>query len=218
MDTTWICTMRVVADPHPTILTFHNNVILHHHSHSITTFIPQSREYHPPIIRSFIFFSLFFAIVGCTLDISISLSSFYLSPLSLSLFFPFSISNMRQGVLAYHDSSLPQALLDLFPNIGIDRSKFATQQGIVKLLCLIILIIINTKNYVAWMNSTNRRQFFIDYAKDHHFDAFNPDNWYIQPRQQIMASKVQIDYNDYNNWLLMSLIIGCKDNTQVSQT
>jgi hypothetical protein len=37
-------------------------------------------------------------------------------------------------MLAYHNSSVSRALLDLFPNIGLDKSKFRTS-----MICLCVI-------------------------------------------------------------------------------
>eukprot|EP00026_Physarum_polycephalum_P018830 Phypoly_transcript_20577.p1 GENE.Phypoly_transcript_20577~~Phypoly_transcript_20577.p1 ORF type:complete len:206 (+),score=32.24 Phypoly_transcript_20577:67-618(+) len=69
-----------------------------------------------------------------------------------------------KNVLHYHLNSLPKALLELFPNIGLDRQ---TLKGL-------------------WREA-NRRKFFEDYAKQHGFDPLNPENWYTEPVEKIMA-------------------------------
>eukprot|EP00026_Physarum_polycephalum_P002429 Phypoly_transcript_02435.p1 GENE.Phypoly_transcript_02435~~Phypoly_transcript_02435.p1 ORF type:complete len:884 (+),score=75.70 Phypoly_transcript_02435:120-2771(+) len=73
-------------------------------------------------------------------------------------------------VISYHKNSVIQALIDLFPNITFDRSKFQFRQNI-------------------WHNVDNRRQFFYDYARRHNFSPLQLSNWYSQPREKIMATK-----------------------------
>eukprot|EP00026_Physarum_polycephalum_P001467 Phypoly_transcript_01469.p1 GENE.Phypoly_transcript_01469~~Phypoly_transcript_01469.p1 ORF type:complete len:1107 (+),score=182.36 Phypoly_transcript_01469:326-3322(+) len=72
-----------------------------------------------------------------------------------------------RGVLAYHNNSIPQALMDLFPDIGLSPSKFdLTSQ---------------------WKDIRIRRKFFDSYARTNQFDPRIPDNWYLQPVQKLMA-------------------------------
>jgi hypothetical protein len=70
-------------------------------------------------------------------------------------------------VLFYHNNNITKALVDLFPNIGLDPAKFI---------------------YVSyWDKSENRRIFFENYAKKYDFDPLVPKNWYSQPRNKLMA-------------------------------
>lgn len=41
-----------------------------------------------------------------------------------------------------------------------------------------------------WRVPENQRKFFELFAKDNHFDSFNPDHWYSQPRAKILSAKV----------------------------
>ena len=72
-------------------------------------------------------------------------------------------------MLRYHKSSIERALLDLFPNIGLEVSGFMKDghKGV-------------EKSKIA----------FAKYAKARAFDASDPENWYAQPRQSIMSIKV----------------------------
>lgn len=65
------------------------------------------------------------------------------------------------------------ALMVLFPNIGLDKSKMS-KKGLINLH---LIAIINNKGIVKW-NLDNRRRFFIEYAKVNKFDPLIPDNWY----------------------------------------
>lgn len=65
---------------------------------------------HIPSAKVFsLFFSLFSFLFSCSLS-----------------FFLFTCNKV---VLGYHGNSLSRALKELFPDIGIDNSKFITQQG-----------------------------------------------------------------------------------------
>eukprot|EP00026_Physarum_polycephalum_P003234 Phypoly_transcript_03244.p1 GENE.Phypoly_transcript_03244~~Phypoly_transcript_03244.p1 ORF type:complete len:742 (+),score=88.29 Phypoly_transcript_03244:221-2446(+) len=73
-----------------------------------------------------------------------------------------------RGVLPHYGESIPRALAELFPDIGIDYSKFV--------------------QYVR-RDVNNRRQFFERYAKENDFDPLVPENWYYQSRDKILAIK-----------------------------
>lgn len=91
-------------------------------------------------------------------------------------------------VIYYHNENLSQALLDLFPDIGLQQHKFY--------LCMSINCFIMILNYFDVFHkgglhtSANRRKFFVDYALQNGFDAEIPDNWYNQPKERIMSAQV----------------------------
>lgn len=74
-------------------------------------------------------------------------------------------------VLSYHAHSVSSALLDLFPNIGLEPAKFQTYG----------------KFYTS---STNRRKFFENFATKHGFNPLVPKDWYNYPRKRIIATQV----------------------------
>eukprot|EP00026_Physarum_polycephalum_P011168 Phypoly_transcript_11369.p1 GENE.Phypoly_transcript_11369~~Phypoly_transcript_11369.p1 ORF type:complete len:392 (+),score=44.19 Phypoly_transcript_11369:39-1178(+) len=71
-------------------------------------------------------------------------------------------------VLMYHRNSISRALIDLFPEIGLDKSKFWNAN---------------------WRDPTTRRRFLEKYAKEHGFNPAVPENWYMQKRKDILAKK-----------------------------
>eukprot|EP00026_Physarum_polycephalum_P002048 Phypoly_transcript_02052.p1 GENE.Phypoly_transcript_02052~~Phypoly_transcript_02052.p1 ORF type:complete len:648 (+),score=89.30 Phypoly_transcript_02052:207-2150(+) len=71
------------------------------------------------------------------------------------------------SVLYYHQDSVPNALSDLFPNIGLDRSKF----------------------YAQWHIASSRRKFFEYFAKKKGFNYSNPESWYAQSQDEILLTK-----------------------------
>eukprot|EP00026_Physarum_polycephalum_P002695 Phypoly_transcript_02703.p1 GENE.Phypoly_transcript_02703~~Phypoly_transcript_02703.p1 ORF type:complete len:811 (+),score=66.41 Phypoly_transcript_02703:184-2616(+) len=75
-----------------------------------------------------------------------------------------------QGVLTYHERSISKALVDLFPDIGLERSKFQFRQRV-------------------FHKAKYRRKLFVDYAKENNFEALQPANWYSQPIAKIMSIK-----------------------------
>jgi hypothetical protein len=109
-------------------------------------------------------------------------------------------------VISYHKSSLVQALIDLFPNIGINRAKFSVNS---KYFCylfffeffffwfffFVFVVLHYTRNshylsIATWQDATKRRRFFEDYAKANGFNPLKPENWYKHSRVKIMAAKV----------------------------
>jgi hypothetical protein len=65
--------------------------------------------------------------------------------------------------------------MDLFPDIGLDKSKF----------------------WVQFRHSVNRKKFFKNYAKANAFNPLNADQWYSQTREQIMSTKVSLLHFTY---------------------
>jgi len=83
-------------------------------------------------------------------------------PVTLEMILP------RKGsstVLSYHGGTLKKSLLELFPDIGLEKAKFNA--------------------YGRWVNPSNRREFFDNYAKENGFDALFPENWYSQSPRMI---------------------------------
>jgi len=83
------------------------------------------------------------------------------------------ITSRRGGraVLRRYDGKFQKALVDLFPDIGLDINRFS---------------------YVPpnhWLQPENRRKFFDDFAKFNGFDALIPENWYSVDRQSILSLK-----------------------------
>jgi len=74
------------------------------------------------------------------------------------------------AVVRHHNKSVSQALLDLFPGIGLIANRFAPLSKI-------------------WKKSENRRIFFEEYADINGFDPYNPENWYLQQKRKILTTK-----------------------------
>jgi len=73
-----------------------------------------------------------------------------------------------QGVVKYHGRSVAQALLDLFPNIGLDRAKLVARR---------------------WVDREERRKVFEKFAKQHRFDPLIAENWYGRSLKKIVSAK-----------------------------
>eukprot|EP00026_Physarum_polycephalum_P001329 Phypoly_transcript_01330.p1 GENE.Phypoly_transcript_01330~~Phypoly_transcript_01330.p1 ORF type:complete len:878 (+),score=128.72 Phypoly_transcript_01330:456-3089(+) len=72
------------------------------------------------------------------------------------------------GVIQYHNNNMAKALIDLFPNIGLEERRFQSQS--------------------FYHEAKMRRSFFEKYAKAHGFDPLSPDNWYAQ-REKILSTE-----------------------------
>jgi hypothetical protein len=81
-----------------------------------------------------------------------------------------------------------QALLDLYPYIGLDKSRM----GSLSCVQLILFFHYLTKQLLlaSWSDINVRRKFFEDYASDNGFDPLVPDQWYTQPLNKILSAKV----------------------------
>jgi len=82
-------------------------------------------------------------------------------------------------VLMYYNNSVSRALKDVFPNIGLKKSKLTDR--------------------FLWYDVENRRKFFERYAKQNKFDYSVPENWYLQSREKIMAVKGASSIINYHN-------------------
>eukprot|EP00026_Physarum_polycephalum_P001092 Phypoly_transcript_01093.p1 GENE.Phypoly_transcript_01093~~Phypoly_transcript_01093.p1 ORF type:complete len:1197 (+),score=192.21 Phypoly_transcript_01093:78-3668(+) len=98
-------------------------------------------------------------------------------PISASEFIE---SKDAETVLLFHGGSLPKALVHAFPDIGLDKTKFAR----------------NTEN---WANPKIRRMYFEDLAKENSFDPLNPENWYSIDPALVLNSKAVRSILAYHN-------------------
>eukprot|EP00026_Physarum_polycephalum_P002504 Phypoly_transcript_02511.p1 GENE.Phypoly_transcript_02511~~Phypoly_transcript_02511.p1 ORF type:complete len:789 (+),score=87.01 Phypoly_transcript_02511:70-2436(+) len=85
-----------------------------------------------------------------------------------------------RSVVPYHNNDLSKTLLDLFPNIGLEKSKF--------------------RGTYLESSMEVRRSFFLSYADEHRFDPLVAKNWYLQSKEKILAhtgaSTVMLYYNN----------------------
>lgn len=118
---------------------------------------------------------------------------FVFPPFSPFLFPNFLFVFFKDGKVVKHQS-LPQALIELFPEIRLDASKFPSKSTFLPFF--LVLFFINFVIVYFIFPSTgpcdkieNRRNFFIEYANTHGFDPLNPDHWYLQSREKLIAVK-----------------------------
>eukprot|EP00026_Physarum_polycephalum_P001298 Phypoly_transcript_01299.p1 GENE.Phypoly_transcript_01299~~Phypoly_transcript_01299.p1 ORF type:complete len:1145 (+),score=200.33 Phypoly_transcript_01299:2-3436(+) len=86
------------------------------------------------------------------------------------------------NILYYHKNSLPQALLDLFPDIGLIRSKLMPQLSNPRPP-------VKTRQRGGFWTAAdlkNTRDFFAGYAKRRNFDPLVAANWYSTSRQNVV--------------------------------
>lgn len=99
------------------------------------------------------------------------------------------------GVLQYHNHSVQQALVDLFPAIEFDKSKYIStcMSKFVFGCTTFCFLTTSLKNYItatSWQDLRDRKKFFEEYAEANGFDPHNPENWYTQTANKIKSSKV----------------------------
>eukprot|EP00026_Physarum_polycephalum_P001704 Phypoly_transcript_01706.p1 GENE.Phypoly_transcript_01706~~Phypoly_transcript_01706.p1 ORF type:complete len:1010 (+),score=136.82 Phypoly_transcript_01706:80-3109(+) len=74
-------------------------------------------------------------------------------------------------VLGYYAGDLSEALISLFPDIGLVKSKFMFVKD----------------NF--WEDMSNLRNFFCTYAQKNRFDPLEPDNWYAVALKNVLEQK-----------------------------
>jgi len=92
-----------------------------------------------------------------------------------------------QSILQYHES-YAKALIELFPEIGLEKSKFppAFSKDTSKKVQVGPL---STLREPTGGTRFTRRLFFETYARDHNFEPSMVENWYKEPIPRIMATK-----------------------------
>jgi len=76
-----------------------------------------------------------------------------------------------KSVLEYYGGSFAKALLQLYPDIGLDRTRFmALPNG-------------------YWASEQNRKGFFDAFAKEEGFDPLVPGNWYKVALKTVKAKR-----------------------------
>ena len=93
-------------------------------------------------------------------------------------------------MLEYYGDSVVQALLDIYPKIGLHEDKFLITNSIYLMLLLFQLIfnLFFTDQY--WKQETNQRNFFDKFALKHDLEPLLANTWYSISRSSIVAEKV----------------------------
>ena len=101
--------------------------------------------------------------------------------------------------MAKFEGGFLKNIQQIFPEIGLDLSSFASFPGR-KFIMLILFFIFylnssfsfyfGTNIFVVWETVANRRKFFEKFAQNNGFDPHNPDNWYLQAMHKIKDVRV----------------------------
>lgn len=88
---------------------------------------------------------------------------------------------------------MPDALVDLFPEVKFDKSKLNSKSMILLIIFdLLFLLIVFVIMLDLWHSAEKRRNFFEKYAKDENFDPLVAENWHSRSLQSLMLTKVLI--------------------------
>lgn len=110
------------------------------------------------------------------------------------------------GVLGYYSRSLSKALMDLYPNIGLDHQLFLRRPRIIFIFYLLLLFhyysfhlhFSNCLFYSIienfWQEKSNQRKFFDAIARKKHFNPLIASNWYPITHRNIVTQKVKLKY------------------------
>eukprot|EP00026_Physarum_polycephalum_P001243 Phypoly_transcript_01244.p1 GENE.Phypoly_transcript_01244~~Phypoly_transcript_01244.p1 ORF type:complete len:1086 (+),score=113.52 Phypoly_transcript_01244:74-3331(+) len=77
----------------------------------------------------------------------------------------------KETLLQLYDGNLIDAIMDVYPDIGLEKSKFLHQSRSI------------------WQDDAQRRLFFEQFALVNEFDPANKENWYHLPRTKLKAAK-----------------------------
>jgi hypothetical protein len=108
-------------------------------------------------------------------------------------------------ILFYHQHSLVQALLVLFPEIGLQISMFPYKTRMLSFLTSLFLATFQylisyslnvsehgpfslIKYWTGWNVPVERRKFFESYAKQNGFDPLIPENWYNVSKYKLIMN------------------------------
>lgn len=94
----------------------------------------------------------------------------------------------------HHKDSVTQALLDLFPEIGLEKSKMSPySMFLVSEFAFIYFYLFYIYLFPflgVWHDFKARRRYFENYANEQGFDPLNAEGWQSQPLEKILAAKV----------------------------
>ena len=96
-------------------------------------------------------------------------------------------------MMAFHEGSISKALMDLFPDIGLEEPLLQAHKSIFLVyffLCICFAFFVSFFNILlaVWKSAENRRNFFEKYAKKKGFDPLDPEPWYNQSKEDILAA------------------------------
>eukprot|EP00026_Physarum_polycephalum_P003660 Phypoly_transcript_03673.p1 GENE.Phypoly_transcript_03673~~Phypoly_transcript_03673.p1 ORF type:complete len:675 (+),score=95.36 Phypoly_transcript_03673:213-2237(+) len=91
------------------------------------------------------------------------------------------------GVLNWYGGSFTRALMHVYPDIGLERKKFAHLPS------------------GHWSDRANRKQFFDAFARENHFDPLVSENWYSVSRQAVLSKPGSSVLEYYDRSLVKAL-------------
>lgn len=93
------------------------------------------------------------------------------------------------SILDIYNNNLSSALVDLFPDIGIDAVRFQRVPGKRRTTNDCVCYIYYLLPAQHWDSVDKQREMFVTFAKEHNFDPNVPENWYASAHS-IHNSKV----------------------------
>src|SRR5271163_996730 len=101
-----------------------------------------------------------------------------------------------RSVLAHFCGNFVEALFSLFPEIGLEKSKFLVLPSrlflfvyiYIYIYIYILVLILFEVNY--WEDVNNRRKLFDKFAKSKKFEPLIPTNWYTWTKTDLLSFKV----------------------------
>jgi hypothetical protein len=109
---------------------------------------------------------------------------------SLPSLFSFFFANSLQGATSCfsHYSSISHALLSLFPDIGLEESKFSSPRCTEDFTWFAFAKFLFSVTF--WKNTENKKNLLADFARVRGFDPNNTENWYSVTLKDIESSGV----------------------------
>lgn len=99
----------------------------------------------------------------------------------------FMTSRAARTLLRY--TSFPAAIQNAFPEIGIQSARFSDYP------------------YRFYLNSNNRKKFFLEFARYHNFDPLVASNWYSISHAQILHNQGEYALQHYNGNFVKALCV-----------
>lgn len=91
------------------------------------------------------------------------------------------------GVISHHQNSVTQALLDLYPEIGLNKSSLLQP-----VLSMSHSLTFQKLSYfvLGFESVESRRQYFENFARTHNFDPLKLENWSDKIKESLLSLKV----------------------------
>eukprot|EP00026_Physarum_polycephalum_P002991 Phypoly_transcript_03000.p1 GENE.Phypoly_transcript_03000~~Phypoly_transcript_03000.p1 ORF type:complete len:301 (-),score=32.11 Phypoly_transcript_03000:189-1091(-) len=99
--------------------------------------------------------------------------------------------------ISYHQNSVPIALMDLFPDIGLDAKKFRSYED-------------------RWKRVKNRRKFFETYAQEHGFSPLCPEDWHSHSFSDFLDKQGVLRLLSYHKYKISTALLDLFPNIGLS--